>query len=480
MSVGRNYLYNLIYQILLVFLPIITVPYVTRVLGSNGVGIYAYTSANIQYFILFGTLGIALYGNRTVAYVRDDKEKLSNAFWSILLLKSITTSVVYVIFVIIFSINKNQFNIYYWIQSINIIAAAVDISWLFMGIEDFKKTVTRNLLIKIISMIAIFTLVKTSNDLWIYILITVMSNFLGQAVLWIYVPNVVNYNKISFKDIKKHIIPVLRLFIPTIATQIYCIFDKTLLGYFSSTNEVGFYDMGQKIVYMSLTFITSMGTVMLPRITNIFARGDMKKINVYLIKTFNFTSYISIPMMLGLMSISNGFSSWFFGSGFSKSGSIMMIESPIIILIGWSNVIGIQYMIPLGKVNEITLSVTVGAIVDIMANLLLTKSLFSIGAAISTVLAEIAVTIMQIYLMRDKLPFKEMFEDIWKYSLAGLTMYLIISLFNNLFVYCFVITIIQIIIGIIVYFIMLLILKSNFQSYVVRIVREKIMKKVSK
>lgn len=476
MSVGKNYLYNLMYQISLIILPVITVPYITRVLGSNGLGINAYTSANIQYFILFGTLGIALYGNRTIAYVREDKEKLSNAFWSIFLIKLVTTTIVYLVFIIIFSINKNQYNFYYWIQSINIVAAAADISWLFMGIEDFKKTITRNFVIKIISIVAIFTLVKTVNDLWIYILISVMSNFIGQAILWIYVPNIVNYKKVSFKDIKKHIIPALRLFIPTIATQIYCIFDKTLLGFLCSANEVGFYDMGQKIVYMSLTIVTSMGPVMLPRITNIFARGDIKKVNEYLVKTFNFTSYISIPMMFGLISISNGFSLWFFGSGFIKSGTIMMIESPILILIGWSSVIGMQYMLPLGKVNEFTLSVTVGAIVDIIANLLLIKSFFSIGAAIATVLAEIAVTAMQIYLMRDKLPFKEMFEDLWKYSLAGIIMYLTISLFSRVFGFSFLIMIIQIVTGIIIYFIILLLLKSNFQKDALRMIKKKVFK----
>lgn len=474
MSVGKNYLYNLMYQILIMILPIATVPYITRVLGSNGVGVNAYTTANIQYFILFGTLGVALYGNRTIAYVRDDKEKLSNVFWSIFTLKLITTFIVYIVFIITFTISKNEFHFYYWIQSINIIAAAVDISWLFMGIEDFKKTVTRNLIIKIISIIAIFSLVKTVNDLWIYILISATSNLLGQAILWFYIPEIINLTKISFRDVKKHILPSIKLFIPTIAIQIYSIFDKTLLGYLSSTSEVGLYDMGQKIIYISLTIVTSMGTVMLPRVTNIFSKCGIKKVNEYLIKSFTLASYISIPMMFGLMAISNGFSLWFFGREFTKSGTIMLIESPILVLIGWSNVIGIQYMLPLGRSNEFTLSVTAGAIVDIIANLLLIKSLFSIGAAISTVLAETAVIAIQIYLMRNKLPIKEMFTDIWKYFFAGIIMFLTILLFNKLFVFSFIIMIIQIIIGISIYFVMLLMLKSNFQNYVLKMIKSKI------
>jgi O-antigen/teichoic acid export membrane protein len=344
-----------------------------------------------------------------------------------------------------------------------------------MGIEDFKTTVMRNLILKVISILAIFTFVKTVDDLWIYILINSVSNFIGQAVLWRYVPKIVNYSKVSFDDIKIHILPSLKLFIPTIATQIYCIFDKTLLGYLSSTNEVGLYDTGQKIINMSLTIVTSIGTVMLPMMTNVFSKGNINKVREYLIITFNVVSYISIPMVLGLMAISNGFAIWFFGNGFIKSGNIMMIESPIFLLISWSNIIGLQYMLPLGKSKEYTFSVTIGAIVDVIANLILIKSLCSIGAAISTVLAELAVTSVQIFLMRNYLPFKSMFKEIWKYSLAGLTMYIILLLFNKFFIYNLIFIIIRIIVGIFIYFLMLLILKSYLQNNILNTIKSKIL-----
>lgn len=474
MSVFKNYLYNLVYQILLIILPIITVPYITRVLGSQGVGINALTNANIQYFILFGTLGISLYGNRTIAYVRNDKEKLSNSFWSIFVLKLITTSIAYVAFIIIFALNKKTFTFYYWLQSINIISAAVDISWLFIGLEDFKKTVTRNLIIKIISVVAIFTLIKKPADLWLYIFISALSSIVGQAILWLYVPNILKFGKISLKDIKKHIIPSVKLFIPTIATQIYCVFDKSLLGYLSSSSEVGYYDMGQKIVNILMTVVGSMGTVMLPHMTNEFSKGNNEKINDYLSKTFNFASYLSIPMMFGLISISRGFSVWFFGKEFLKSGTIMMIESPILIFIGWSNVIGMQYMLPLGKSNEFTFSVTVGAIVDIISNLFLVKPLASYGAAISTVLAELSVTVVQVFLMWDSLPFKEMFKDVWKYLLSGTIMYMGLTIINKHLEYNFAFITLRVIIGGIIYFAVLIILKSDFQNKVLKMLKEKV------
>ena len=343
-----------------------------------------------------------------------------------------------------------------------------------MGLEDFKKTVTRNLIIKIISVIAIFTLIKKPADLWLYILISALSSILGQAILWLYVPKILNFSKISFKDIQKHIVPSVKLFIPTIATQVYCVFDKTLLGYFSTVTEVGYYDMGQKIVNMLKTVAGSMGAVMLPHMTNEFSKGNNEKINDYLAKTFNFASYITIPMMFGLISISRGFSVWFFSKEFLKSGVIMIIESPILILVGWSNVIGMQYMLPLGKSNEYTFSVIVGAIVDIISNLFLVKPFASYGAAISTVLAELSVTTVQVFLMWDSLPFKDMFKEVWKYLFSGTIMYMGLTIMNKYLEYNFAFIALRVIIGGIIYFAVLIILKLDFQNKVLKMIKNKI------
>lgn len=474
MSITKNYLYNLAYQILLIILPIITVPYVTRVLGTNGIGINTYTNSIIQYFVLLGTLGINLYGSRTIAYVRDDKEKLSKTFWSIFIIKLVTTIIAYVAFITFTYIDKSSYSNYLWIQSINIISVAVDVSWLLMGLEQFKKTVTRNLIVKIISVILIFTFVKTAKDLWLYILINGLSNLIGQLALWVYIPNIIVKVKISYDDIKVHILPSLKLFIPQIATQIYGVFDKTLVGYFGLPSEAGIYDMGQKIVYMSLTITSSMGTVMLPRITNTIVNGDIQKVKDYIIKSFNFASYIAIPLCLGLIGISKGFSIWFFGNDFYKSSYIMEIESIIIVLISWSNVTGIQLLLPLGRTNDFTLSVTIGAIVDIISNLILVRHLYSIGAAISTVLAELSVTTIQMYLLRKELPFKDMFKDIWKYLLSSVLMFICVKLIGSKLEMGFVTTLIQICSGAVIYFIVLYILKSDFQNNAINMVKKKL------
>ena len=477
MSVTKNYIYNLIYQMLLIILPIITVPYITRILGTNGVGINTYTNSIIQYFMLFGSLGISLYANRQIAYVRKKRKELSKQFWSLFILKLITTTISYFVFIIYVCLTNSSYKIYLWIQSINILSCMLDISWLLMGLEEFKKTVMRNLIVKIISVILIFTLIKTKEDLWIYILIISLSSLISQAILWIYVPKFIDKCTIHFSDIKIHIAPSIKLFIPSVAIQIYSIFDKTYIGYICGTKEAGIYDMGEKIVYMSITIISSMSTVMLPRITNTLANGDLKKIKDYIVKSFNFSSYISIPMCLGLIGISNGLTLCFFGKEFMKSSYIMSIESLIIIVVSWANVTGVQLLIPFGKNNEYTLSVVVGAVIDVLSNVILVKYLSSIGAAISTVLAETIVTFIQIYMLRNILPLKEIFKEIWKYSISAIIMFIVIIITSKFLNCSLITTMFQIILGILVYFITQYLLKSEFQNYACEILKNKILLK---
>lgn len=464
MSVVKNYIYNVIYQIVILIVPIITVPYISRILGSNGVGINAYTNSIVQYFILFGTIGISLYGNRSIAYVRDDKIRLSKTFWGIFLLKIITVVISYIAFILFIKLTNSQYKIIFLLQSIYIIAAAVDISWLFMGIEDFKKTVTRSLIVKIIGVICIFLFVKVKSDLWKYVLILSCSELFGQLTLWFYVPKIIVGTRLSFYDIRKHFIPSVNLFIPQIATQIYLVLNKTMLGVLSSTDEVGYFDMSDKIVKMTLSIVTAMGVVMLPRVANTFAKGNMQKVKEYLAKSFNFASYLSIPIMFGLSGISAQFTPWFFGPEFSKTGTLICIISPIVVFISWSNVLGVQYMMPVGKVKQFTISVTTGAVVNFAFNIILIRYFQSLGTALATVIAEFSVTSAQFYLLRKDIEFKRMFKDIWKYIISSIVMFVIVKFIGYVLGIGFKTTIFQIITGSLTYIILLCLFKSDMNK----------------
>lgn len=459
MRLIKNYLYNVGYQLFIIIIPLVTVPYISRVLGSEGVGINAYTNSIIQYFILFGSIGINLYGNRTIAYYRDDREKLSQTFWEIAMLRVITILISYIAFLFFLNV-ISKYKQFYFYQSFLIIAAAFDISWFFMGIEDFKKTILRNTLVKIVSLGAIFTFVKTKNDVGIYILILSLSILIGNLTLWTYMRKIVCLPNMKNFSLKIHIKPSLSLFIPQIATQIYLVLNKTMLGSLVGVTSAGFYENSDKIVKIILAIVTATGTVMLPRVANTFASGNDKKVREYLYKSFDFVSSICFPMALGLSAVAPKFSVWFLGEEFRITGVLISVLSLVIITIGWSNVLGTQYLLPTNQTKYYTASVVAGAIVNLILNIPLILYFGVLGAVISTVISELAVTIVQLYFVRRTLELRKLFFDKWKYIISAICMFLIVRPMNTYFAGSILFFGIESVVGVLVYLIFLIILRA--------------------
>lgn len=468
MKLIKNYLYNVGYQVFILLIPLITVPYVSRVLGSEGVGINAFTNSIIQYFILFGSIGINLYGNRTIAYYRDNKEKASQAFWEILLLRVFFILLSYGAF-LIFLLFTKEYTRFYFYQSILIIAAGLDISWYFMGIEDFKKTVMRNIIIKLLSLLAIFTLVKNSNDLGTYILILSISTLLGNLLLWSYLKNLVNKPRWKELSVFSHLIPTLGLFIPQIATQVYLVLNKTMLGIMTTTNNVAYYEQSDKIIKIVLAIVTAVGVVMLPRVANMHANGDFKKVKEYLYFSFDFVSVICFPMAFGLAAIAPKFSIWFLGNEFAKTAELIPILTMVIIFIGWSNVLGTQYLLPTNQTNLYTASVVSGAVVNLILNIIMIPKYGVLGAVVATVLSELSVTITQFMFVRKELQLFKLLREVWKYLFSSIVMFAFIRKLNNLMEGNFAQFCIQIFLGMIIYGVLLIFLRTTIISKVKKI-----------
>ena len=478
-SIAKNYTYNVIYQIVSVIIPFITVPYVSRVLGAEGIGVNAYTGSIVQYFALFGSLGIGLYAGRSVAYKRDDKEQLSKTFWSIFILQAALCSIAFILYVLFVLLFIEKYKLIQIIQSLSLLSIAVDISWLFVGIEDFKKLILRSIFFRILGVVSIFMFINAPSDLWKYIVISTVSIFLGQIVMWAYLKNIVNKVTVKFEDVVIHLKPSLQLFIPQIAIQVYLVVNRTMLGVMSSTQEVGLYENADKIIKISLATITAIGGVMLPRISNSFARGDNEKINYYLYTIFNFVSYLAIPFMFGIIGVSGQFVPWFLGSEFAKCSILLMILSPIVIAIAWSNVMGMQYMIPTGRTNQFTISVVVGAVINLALNLVLIRNFHSIGTAISTVLAEIAVTATQMYYLRYTLKFSTLYPNMVKYLFSSLIMFIPVMLIGDFFEAIPKTSVFQVITGAVTYILVLFLLKSDINNFIFSRVFGKIYRKLS-
>ena len=462
-SLKKNYIYNVCYQVLLLIIPFITTPYLSRVLGADGVGLNSYATAMVSYFTLFASLGTGTYGQRAISYVQNDKEARSRVFFETFLFRLIMVVITLIFYGICLFIIKDNL-IIYLILALNIVNIAFDITWFFQGLEEFQKTVVRNAIIRILNIIFIFVFIKDSNDLVIYVAGTVILSFLGSISLWTYLPKFVcKVNKLNpFRNFKT----IIKLFIPTIAIQIYTIVDKTMLGSFTNNYlENGYYEQAEKVYRICLTLVTALGTVMVPRIGKTFKEGDIDKVNEYMYNSYNFIWFLAIPITFGLFAVSDIFVPVFFGAGYEKVNILLPLLSVLVVVIGLSCVNGVQYFIPIGKENIYTLTVVVGAIVNVILNIVLIPKYFSIGASIASVVAETCVTLVGfIYIYKKKLlSIKKILLMSIKYFVSGLVMLLCLIVIKDYVVGVSILNLLLLVfMGAVIYVIMLFILRDSF------------------
>lgn len=473
MKVIRNYLYNVGYQVLAIIVPLITSAYVSRVLRPEGVGANAFTNSIIQYFILFASMGIGYYGNRQIAYVRDNRSKMAKTFWEIQIVKTIMTLVSIIAFEIFLIFYTRQFD-YMVAQSLNLVAVAFDISWFYEGVENFKVTVLKNSLVKIVSMIAIFLFIKGPYDVTLYIVVLALSTLLGNLTLW---PDIYrDLPKVKIRSLNPwiHFLPMVELFIPQIATQVYVQLNRTMLGVMVNETASGYYQYSDSLVKLILALVTATGTVMLPHVANAVSHGDMKKVNQMLYKSFDFVSAMAVPMMFGLAAISLTLAPKYYGPGYGPVGPAMMIESIVIIMIAWSNVLGVQYLLPIHHQKQFTISVTVGALINIVLNFPLIEIWGLDGAMWSTVLSESGVTLYQLIVIRGLLSYKELFKGTWKYLLSGLGMFLLVFWMNIHLKDSWLMMGLEVAVGVIIYTIMVIILRAPIVGQAKQLIKEKL------
>ncbi|MEK1297415.1 oligosaccharide flippase family protein [Limosilactobacillus fermentum] len=477
MKVIKNYLYNAGYQILVMLVPLITTPYVNRVLGAYGIGMNTFTNTTIQYFILGGSLGISIYGNRQIAYVRDNQRQLTKTFLEIQIVKTIGILVSTALF-FLYLFEFARYKEYMLLQGINLIAAAFDISWFFQGLENFKITVVRNMIVKIISTILIFVFVRTSSDTGTYIFILAMSILLGNLTLWPYLKGTLV--KVSISELSPwiHIVPSLALLLPQVALQIYQILNRTILGVFISTNASGFYFDADTIIKIALSLITSIGTVMLPHAANEFIKGNKDKINNYMYLSSDITSALAIAFSFGIAAISFKLAPVFFGKEFLPVGGAMFIEAPVIYLAGISGVLGTQYLLPTNQLKKYTVSIMVGAVASICLNLILIPAWGLNGAMVATVSSEASVLVYQLVVLAksNQLKIGHLFDGFFKYFIAGMVMFIIVFSIDRYTKNGVIELIVEIIVGAIVYLTMVVILKTNIYCEVRKFLNKRVIK----
>ena len=323
-SVKKNIIYNISYQILILIVPFITSPYVSRVLGPEGLGTYSVTTAIVKYFTLFALLGMSNYGNRTIAKNKDSKEKLSVTFWNLYyfqLISSSTVLMMYIIYLLVVGIDN--YGLVSLCQIPYMLSCVFEISWFFYGMENFKGIVTRNTVVKILTTIAVFAFVKERGDAWIYVLINSLSLLMGQLCLWPFVFKYVSWKKPNWSIIRSHFKPNCILMISVIAVSVYTLMDKIMIEWMTTTTEVGYYENTEKIVAIANNAAGAVGAVMLPRVSNLRASGSDDKVLSYISKSMKYIMLIAVALAFGIAGVSKSFSVIYYGKEFERCGTLL-------------------------------------------------------------------------------------------------------------------------------------------------------------
>ena len=420
MKVIKNYLYNLSYQILTIILPIITVPYVTRIFTSEALGNYVFYNSIVSYFSLFAMLGIGVYGTKQIAAASD----VSSTFWNIYVIQLIASTLAISVYVIaVFSIPQMG-GIIPLIVGITLFAKMIDISWLFSGKEDFKKITIRNIVVRLIGVISIFTFVKSSDDLYLYVFLIVIFDFLGQFVMWMPAKKFIKRPSFNAKVIKKNLHPIVLLFLPQVAISLYVVLDRTLLGLLGSYSDVGIYEQGQKLISILLKVVSSLGVVMLPRVANLLSERRDKEAQNMVKFSFILYNLIIFPMIFGLIAVNEVFVKLFLGKNFQDVKYVLYVIVFNIMFVGWTNILGYQVLVVRNKNKEFMLSTTIPAFVSVAVNIAVIPFFGYIGASITSVVVEILVFAIQWYYSRNIINKKLLFnKDLAKIICSSLVMF---------------------------------------------------------
>ena len=464
-SVKVNYILNLINTGTQMLFPLITFPYVCRVIEADGIGQINFFQSIISYISLFTCLGIPMYAIREIARDRSDVVQMNRTAMEILLLHSLLTLVGYAIVAILcLTVPQIQVNIpLFLILSLTIFFTAIGCEWFYQGIEDFKYITIRGLIIKTVSVVLLFIFVKSKTDLLYYGCYTVFGVLGGNIFNFFRLRKYIHRENIIFSElhIKRHVKPVLKVFSFSVVTSIYLQLNTVLLGFLKNALAVGYFAAATKVMQMLLTMSACLGSVMMPRASHLIAENKEDEFNRLIQKSYDFTLAIALPMTIGLIFCAPSLITALCGVKFEHSILPSQIIAPIILMVAISNVFGIQVLFPKGKINIVTLCCGIGAVADLILNLCLIPFFSYIGTSIAYLGAEVATTVSMYFIGRRYIPIIYFKKSHLTYALGCIVMAFALYGLSLLQLPTLTILLLQGCCGVLAYFIILCICKDE-------------------
>ncbi|MBR6029023.1 MAG: flippase [Clostridia bacterium] len=432
MSTRKNTLYNVGYRVFSVLLPLVTAPYLSRTVGQEGVGLYAY-AWNINYiFWLIGLLGLENYGTRAIAQARDDREKLNRVFseiWVMQLMVAGLTLLLYFGYVAFVAGEERDIALS---LTLIVVSCLVNPDWVLMGLGQFKPIALRNTAVKLLAAACVFLFVRRKEDLWIYGLSWAAATLLGCLSCAFSLRKQIRFVRVSPRAALAHLKPCSVLALSVIAVSVYRIMDRVMVGAIAGMAQNGLYENAEKIVYCLSGFISAVGTVMLPKVTSLYQRGLKAEALEHMEKSMELVMCMVCAMAFGVTAVAWRLCPLFYGEDFLLSAPLLIPLSFTLIMIGFANVVRTQYILPREKDRIVVRSVLTGAAVNVLVNALLIPRMQAMGAVAGTLCAELAVPLVQYLHLRRELSYRPFLRSLLRYSLLGALMLGAVALLDRL------------------------------------------------
>lgn len=448
----KNVVYSIIYQIMMIILPLIMTPYIARVFGADGVGAYTVANTIAGYFLQASMMGVSTYGNRSVAYNRDDKNSLKNIFSEVYytqLLFCVMSILAYGLYIILCPFGRRDLLI---IEIVYLASSFFDISWLYNGIERMDINLKVNLVTRVITVASILFFVNNKNDLRLYALIMSLSFFLSNLFLFLIHRKYVPLVWIELKNVRNRIFPMIVLFLPVISSSVYKTMDKIMLGALTDSDKlVGYYSYSEQLIGIPQGLVTALGLVMLPRMSNLIANGKKTQVVEEMRDSMQILNFLSLAITFGIGAIANEFVPLFLGIEFVPVAKYVLMLTPCNFLITWGYTIRNQYLIPMKKDKLYVISILIGAFTNFAVNLVLIPRIGIIGAIMGTLISEFEVALLQSLYISRELQILKYIADAGPFILTGAAMFAVVRVIGNSMGAGFVTVVLEIMVGGLVY-----------------------------